>query len=450
MQPVAVSNGDIYKEANSLDGEVQRYINLVKISEQGRDSLKWGTVEYTETPGLNYRNDIHRIKQPDREVQLARVINPDSIEAQSGQDQNKLQNHTHGVVNQHSISSTCSPKYHVSFTKIHKTGSGANHNLLLRLALRHNLTVALPYCQPGFKKYQILPAVSKRRYTINNPPHQDRHGYNLFFDQAVYDRNAQLKYMAPNTLFYTQIRSPFSQAVSCFKEFGGVKRYGLQSQECPFCSFISSGKEFEETYFQIRNCWHPNHAATITRNFQAFTLGYMNAYENNVTEFKSYLEQLDKELFHVSLLECIDESNLLLKRKMCWHISDVLHIHTHKTKYHNNISSVADEITKKAKNKHHESSKLGYMLYEFFKEKLLKELQQQPADFSKELEQYKALKSQFSELCDKMCKDFHCAKKSVTTMLTYPWKCTVLHCNHLGNTWKPLVLMTQHFDYHPR
>ena len=35
-------------------------------------------------------------------------------------------------------------------------------------------------------------------------------------------------------------------------------------------------------------------------------------------------------------------------------------------------------------------------------------------------------------------------------MLTYPWKCTVLHCNHLVNTWKPLVLMTQHFDYWPR
>ena len=43
----------------------------------------------------------------------------------------------------------------------------------------------------------------------------------------------------------------------------------------------------------------------------------------------------------------------------------------------------------------------------------------------------------------------HCTKKPVTTMLTYPWKCTVLHCNHLGNTWKPLVLMTWHFDYCP-
>ena len=43
----------------------------------------------------------------------------------------------------------------------------------------------------------------------------------------------------------------------------------------------------------------------------------------------------------------------------------------------------------------------------------------------------------------------HSTKKPVTTMLTYPWKCTVLHCNHLGITWKPLVLMTWHFDYCP-
>ena len=43
----------------------------------------------------------------------------------------------------------------------------------------------------------------------------------------------------------------------------------------------------------------------------------------------------------------------------------------------------------------------------------------------------------------------HSTKRPVTTMLTYPWKCTVLHCNHLGSTWKPLVLMTRHFDYCP-
>ena len=52
-------------------------------------------------------------------------------------------------------------------------------------------------------------------------------------------------------------------------------------------------------------------------------------------------------------------------------------------------------------------------------------------------------------ICYVMMQRSHCAKKPVTTMLTYPWKCTVLHCNHMGNTWKPLVLMTRHFDYCP-
>ena len=40
-------------------------------------------------------------------------------------------------------------------------------------------------------------------------------------------------------------------------------------------------------------------------------------------------------------------------------------------------------------------------------------------------------------------------KKASNHHANLPWKCTVLHCNHLENTWKPLVLMTQHFDYCP-
>ena len=56
------------------------------------------------------------------------------------------------------------------------------------------------------------------------------------------------------------------------------------------------------------------------------------------------------------------------------------------------------------------------------------------------------IKCLFTEL---VWSGFHSTKKPVTTTLTYPWKCTLLHCNHLGNTWKPLVLMTWHFDYCP-
>ena len=116
VQPV--SNGNIYKEANRHD------VEEVQVREQGEDSLKRAPMEYDETPGLPVRDVINQIKQPDREIQLARVINSDSIEAQKGQDQNILQNHTLEAVNHHSISTICSPKYDVSFIKIHKTGSG--------------------------------------------------------------------------------------------------------------------------------------------------------------------------------------------------------------------------------------------------------------------------------------------------------------------------------------
>ena len=59
------------------------------------------------------------------------------------------------------------------------------------------------------------------------------------------------------------------------------------------------------------------------------------------------------------------------------------------------------------------------------------------------------LRNTQQDVHDTYCTCSFNTEKPVTTMLTYPWKCTVLHCNHLGNTWKPLVLMTRHFDYCP-
>ena len=40
-------------------------------------------------------------------------------------------------------------------------------------------------------------------------------------------------------------------------------------------------------------------------------------------------------------------------------------------------------------------------------------------------------------------------KKASNHHANLPLEMYSLHCNHLGNTWKPLVLMTRHFDYCP-
>jgi len=94
--------------------------------------------------------------------------------------------------------------------------------------------------------------------------------------------------------------------------------------------------------------------APVTRNFQAFTLGYKNAFDNNVTDFTEYLHRLDSELYFVSVLKMNDESSILLKRKVCWHIRDVLHIHTHKSLEKNIEQDKENTIAKqKKKNEEH-------------------------------------------------------------------------------------------------
>ena len=72
-----------------------------------------------------------------------------------------------------------------------------------------------------------------------------------------------------------------------------------------------------------------------------------------------------------------------------------------------------------------------------------------PEGINKDGNLYESHNGRINNCCGVIMSRVSVQKNPVTTMLTYPWKCTVLHCNHLGNTWKPLVLMTRHFDYCP-
>ena len=180
-----------YKAANIHNCKVQTKLECAKIGKE-EDSLKLGSVEYNKMPRLFDRNDINQIQLPYKEIQLARILDLDSLKtnhAQMDHNQNALQNKAGGVIN------------HVSFIK-HKTESGAIHNVLVRLALRHNLTVALPSCRSELKNYQIFPAVAKLQFILNKPPLHNYHEYNIFVDHALFDRNSQLD---PNTIYILKL-----------------------------------------------------------------------------------------------------------------------------------------------------------------------------------------------------------------------------------------------------
>ena len=272
----------------------------------------------------------------------------------------------------------------MAYTKIQKTGSGAFHNLLSRYALTHNVTVAI-------RRMGIFPSVATQSFLLNKPPYKDYHSYNVFMDHARFDRETQMKYMAPDTVFITQIRHPFTHAQSAYYLFEMKKNFKMSFEE-----YLRSAEKLP-----------PNNTPFCpVRNFQAYVLGYglRATRENNLTKFQSFLKSLDKQLYFVSLLEFREESMVLMKRKMNWHIKDVLRIHTHKSRPGvKKTSPEMEQAHNETMRLHRELSKLDYALYDFFKDRLFNEIAQQPPDFYEELEFYRALNIKFSEFCDGMC-----------------------------------------------
>jgi hypothetical protein len=149
---------------------------------------------------------------------------------------------------------------------------------------------------------------------------------------------------------------------------------------------------------------HPDASHSFIQNYQSSYLGFkpisMNG--NASQRADAFLERIESELYLISILELLDESSVLLKRKMCWSIQDVLHIHTHRSR---NKKQAEAELRNQSESIHKGMSQMDYKLYNFFKNKLLQEIQQE-SDFDEEVQQYKVLNSRLVALCNRMCEDF--------------------------------------------
>ena len=145
-------------------------------------------------------------------------------------------------------------------------------------------------------------------------------------------------------------------------------------------------------------CFKTTAVCEMTKNLVAFTLGYTRAADNNVTDFAVYLSKLTEDLQFVSILEQKLESMLLLKRKMCWNIKDILHIHTH-------LRTLSSDTNMSLEDMHREYSTLDYYIYDHFARKLEGEIADEGEDFVEELEEYATLQKTFTKLCQQLCYD---------------------------------------------
>ena len=285
----------------------------------------------------------------------------------------------------------CHPVKNVSFIKLHRVGSGTMHNMLVRFALRHDAFVAIADC----KYYQVFPLQVSETMLYPQPQHPNFTGYNMFIDHVVFNRTGSDKFLPPDVVYISQIRHPYPHSFSVYNRYranGGLK--------VPYNEFLHNSTNYEKPVLLHSSCPHKK-KISISRNFMSLELGYPKQSQQNKTDFLRYLHNLDTQLHHVSILEKLTESLVLLRRKMCWHSKDILYL---KLSYHKTrIGSKAEKYSDALSTKHKKWDSLDYMLYDFFLKRHEREVSEQDETFQGEVQQMLHDQKIFAAFCTTIC-----------------------------------------------
>merc|ERR1712168_23455 len=133
----------------------------------------------------------------------------------------------------------------------------------------------------------------------------------------------------------------------------------------------------------------------ITKSFQMQTFGLKKSQLDNETSIRNMIKHIDEMYSLVIINEYFDESLLLLRRKFCWDIKDIIYIPL-RARHYQGKNKKLDEHLKKI---HEDRSKADYTLYEYFKRKLEKQIKIEPY-FSYELENYQQILKEVTSFCE--------------------------------------------------
>ncbi|XP_066297063.1 galactosylceramide sulfotransferase-like [Branchiostoma lanceolatum] len=308
----------------------------------------------------------------------------------------------------------------VAFMKIHKCGSSTTQNIFLRFGHVHRLLVALPKEKD---KPQIgrFGKITERDYEA--PPRGSR--WNVFAHHAVYNRTGILRHMPENTKFVAILREPVSRFLSAFyyfdmaKYFPGMiglrRRWSIPEKRNPWLRRIHLSHQKSHTrtsnssilqYLQNPTKWDnvyhpagpkdPNYEHACVRNCMVRDLGFPESSYENSTAIDDFIQGIERDFTLVMILQYFDQSLVLLKRKMCWSIRDILYDHRHRTK---KAKAAKPNITDEMEQTFLKHNKADSAMYQHFNKSLWRQIRQEGDDFQAEVRHFQQVNMDVTKYC---------------------------------------------------
>ena len=208
--------------------------------------------------------------------------------------------------------------------------------------------------------------------------------YDVYCEHSIYNEGYLLTKLHTDTVNVAIIRKPMSHLRSAFNHYHLPKKLGLMTSLDAVAEFLEA-----PTFF----CSHySSKAYEVTHNRVAREFGYIPS----VHEIREYLSYIETK-FLVLVFERLPESLVVMRRKLCWGMRDILYSHAREAHYTVPQTNAALVTMHKA------WSPLDYEFYEHFRNVMEQTIGAQDADFHEEvtlLEQYQA---QTKNFCDNVC-----------------------------------------------
>ena len=259
----------------------------------------------------------------------------------------------------------CQPKTNIVFIKTFKTAGSTLSNILSRFAMKHNLTIR----GHGLRELKL-------NYSSLGKS-------NIICDHISYNRTKLADIMSSDTVYVTLLRQPLAQLISRLNYRGYVNVVD------PVETYKNS-KYFGGSTNFYGQIWDPWRQLNIPQDVTS-------------QQFPSFLALLENELDLVAITEQFDLSLLLLRRKLCWDISDMIYVKLKTANYNlNNNSALLNESNKHIFNQRYQiANPNAYNLYEYFNKTLSSLIYQEGSDLQQELIYFQELKRNVSNYCSK-------------------------------------------------
>ena len=277
----------------------------------------------------------------------------------------------------------------IVFVKTHKTGSSTITNILNRFAETRKLNVALP--MDGFHHF-LWPLPFQAEFIDNRLPRP-----NILLNHARFNSKSLMAIMPEATKYITILRHPTTQFTSLFKfmdlggSIGGINR---NNKSISLDYFLDNAFGILKGLHQHNSqLLIDNPSLYLLRNPQLFDLGFDQSFSENDNYIRETIASISKKFHLVLIMEFFDESLVLLKRKMCWSLEDIVYFKLNKQMGANEHWNL--DVHSKIK----QWARADVLLYEYFNHSLWNEIRNEGPSFWDDVALLRKRNAELSKVC---------------------------------------------------